>query len=97
MTRPKTRAECIDGPRPCPFVSCRHHLYLEVAEKTGVIKLNFPGLEVDELAESCALDVADYGGATRDEIGAVLGVTKGRVMQIENRALAKVKRRRLHE
>ena len=24
--RPRTRAECIDGPRPCPHSSCRYHL-----------------------------------------------------------------------
>lgn len=24
--RPRTRGECIDGPRPCPWVSCRYHL-----------------------------------------------------------------------
>src|SRR5690606_3867534 len=27
--KPRTRAECVDGPRPCPFVSCRHHLYVD--------------------------------------------------------------------
>lgn len=29
--RPRTRGECKDGPRPCPWVSCRHHLLLEIA------------------------------------------------------------------
>lgn len=27
-----TRADCIDGPRPCPWVGCRLHLAIEVAE-----------------------------------------------------------------
>ena len=27
---PRTRAECVDGPRPCPHVRCRYHLALEV-------------------------------------------------------------------
>lgn len=31
VQRPRTRAECIDGPRPCPWASCRHHLLLEIA------------------------------------------------------------------
>lgn len=26
---PATRAECIDGPRPCPHVACRYHLTAE--------------------------------------------------------------------
>ena len=28
--RPRTRADCIDGPRPCAWVSCRHHLALTI-------------------------------------------------------------------
>ena len=55
-----TRAECAEGPRPCPYVSCKHHLYLDVNPETGSIKLNFPDLEVDEMAETCSLDVADW-------------------------------------
>lgn len=30
--RPRTRGDCKDGPRPCPWVSCRHHLLLEIAK-----------------------------------------------------------------
>src|SRR5215831_5555094 len=41
-SRPKTRAECVNGPRPCQFVSCKHNLYLDVNPETGSIKLNFP-------------------------------------------------------
>ena len=26
LERPKTRGECADMPRPCPFLSCRYHL-----------------------------------------------------------------------
>lgn len=31
--RPRTRADCVDGPRPCPFVGCRYHLLLDVNHK----------------------------------------------------------------
>ena len=44
VVKPKERAECGNGERPCPFVSCKHHLYLDVSAKTGAIKLNFPDL-----------------------------------------------------
>src|SRR5689334_22961695 len=53
IERPRTRAECGDVPRPCPFVSCKHHLYLDVSRRTGSIKLNFPDLEVWEMTTSC--------------------------------------------
>src|SRR5687768_1099494 len=47
--RPRTRAECVSGPRPCLFVSCKHNLYLDVNPETGSIKLNFPDKEIWEL------------------------------------------------
>ena len=42
IARPKMREDCGQGERPCPFVSCKHHLYLDVSARTGAIKLNFP-------------------------------------------------------
>ncbi|MDX1469839.1 MAG: hypothetical protein R3258_10915 [Acidimicrobiia bacterium] len=30
MNRPKTRADCINGPRPCPWLGCKYHLLLDV-------------------------------------------------------------------
>lgn len=84
--RPQTRAECVDGHRPCPFVSCTH-LYLDVTPETGSLKLNFPDLEVDELAETCALDVADRGPHTLEDVGDLLNITRERARQIEAIAL----------
>ena len=85
--RPKARAECKDGIRPCPFVSCRYHLYLDVNPVTGTLKLNFPGLEVWEMPFTCALDVADMGGRTLEEVGHILNMTRERVRQLEASAL----------
>lgn len=85
--RPETRAECREGPRPCPHVSCKHHLYLDVSPRTGAIKLNFPDLEVWELAVSCALDVADQGGSTLEDVGAIMNLTRERIRQLEIAAL----------
>jgi hypothetical protein len=90
LDRPKTRSECADGPRPCPHVSCRHHLYLDVNPHTGTIKLNFPDLEVWELGVSCALDVADLGGTAIETVGDFMNVTRERIRQIETQALSKL-------
>jgi Sigma-70, region 4 len=88
--KPRARAECVDGPRPCPFVSCKHHLYIDVSPRTGAIKLNFPDLEVWEMNESCALDVADRGGTTLEDVGAIMNLTRERIRQVEVKALAKL-------
>ena len=89
-TRPRFRGDCEKGERPCPYLSCRHHLYLEVTE-AGSIRLPFPGLELHELAETCSLDVADEGGKALVEVGALLAVTRERVRQIEERVLRRLK------
>lgn len=88
--KPATRAECAEGPRPCPFISCKHHLYIDVSPRTGAIKLNFPDLEVWEMGESCALDVADRGGTTLEDVGAIMNLTRERIRQVEVKALAKL-------
>ena len=88
--KPRTRAECAEGIRPCPYVSCKHHLFLDVSARTGAIKLNFPDLEVWDMAETCALDVADRGGTTLEDVGAIMNLTRERIRQVEVKALAKL-------
>ncbi len=89
--RPRERAECATGPRPCMFISCKHHLYLDVNPSTGSIKLNFPDKEVWELQNTCALDVADRGGITLEEVGAIMNLTRERIRQVETRGLLKLR------
>lgn len=89
--RPKSRADCLRMERPCLYVSCRHHLYLDVNPETGSVKLNFPDKEVWELEDSCALDVADRGGITLEDVGAIMNLTRERIRQVEVRGLEKLK------
>ena len=87
---PKVRSECVEGARPCPFVSCTHHLYLDVSARTGAIKVNFPDLDPWEMSETCALDVSDRGGTTLEEVGAIMNLTRERIRQVEVKGLAKL-------
>jgi hypothetical protein len=89
--RPKTRADCMNGPRPCLFVSCKHNLYLDVNPETGSIKLNFPDKEIWELEYTCALDVAEKGGITLEEVGEIMNLTRERIRQVETRGLMKLR------
>lgn len=92
--RPRTRAEC-PATGPCPWVGCRHHLALEVT-KSGAIRFaatldqdGNPDLEA--MVETCSLR-ASPAGETLDLIGRAMNITRERVRQIEETALARVSR-----
>jgi hypothetical protein len=91
VPRPVTREECRGEERPCPWVACKFHLYLDVNPETGSIKLNFPDLEPWELPHTCALDVAERGGITLEEVGEIMNLTRERIRQVEVRGLIKLK------
>lgn len=90
--RPRTRADCIDGSRPCPWVGCRYHLGLE-ATAAGGLQFTRPGADLEDLPETCALDVADQGAMTLAKVGGLLNLTRARVLQIEGEALARLRQR----
>lgn len=91
LQRPQTREDCLNRTRPCPWVSCKYHLYLDVNPTTGSIKINFPHLNVWEMTHTCALDVADRGGITLEEVGQILNLTRERIRQVEVRGLGKLR------
>lgn len=91
IPRPSSRAECREEMRPCPWVACKHHLYLDINPETGSIKINFPELEPWDLKHTCALDVAERGGITLEEVGEIMNLTRERIRQVEVRGLLKLK------
>ncbi len=91
VPRPSTREQCREDMRPCPWVACKHHLYLDINPETGSIKINFPDLEPWELQHTCALDVAERGGITLEEVGEIMNLTRERIRQVEVRGLLKLK------
>ena len=89
--RPTFRRECVDGPRPCPWVSCRFHLFLDHNEDNDTLKFNFPGMEPWEIEHSCALDVVDAGKGDPlhlADLGSLLNVGPERARQLVNEAMA---------
>lgn len=96
VQRPRTRGECADVPRPCPFVSCRYHLYLDVTP-TGTLQINHPDLEPQQLRDSCALDIADEDSATLERIGGAIAVTRERVRQLIGLSLLRARRAAVNE
>jgi hypothetical protein len=88
--RPKTRGDCMEIERPCPFVACKYHLYIDVHPVRGSIKINFPDVDVWEMTDTCALDIADRGGITLEEVGQIMNLTRERVRQLETQGLARL-------
>lgn len=90
IARPKSREDCINGIRPCPFISCRYNLYLNI-QPGRAPKPHYPNREPSEIPhDSCVLDVADQDSVPLERIGIALNLSRERVRQIESRALKKV-------
>ena len=91
--RPRHRSECLDGPRPCPLVGCVHNNYLNVTG-TGHIQIAHGKRLPEDMPpeESCSLDVADRGPQTLSTVGDVMGLTRERIRQIENKILDKIRK-----
>jgi sigma-70-like protein len=93
VVRPATRADCLDGGanavRPCPYTSCRHHLFVDVT-KSGSVSLPWRDAEVDSLEETCSLDVAERGGMTLEDVGKLMNVTRERIRQLEEKVLRRL-------
>lgn len=84
VVRPTTRGECASVPRPCPFATCRYHLATDV-DGRGQLRVNWE--DVDQMEESCALDVADRTLASGVEpsdvdIARWLNMSKQRIWQL---------------
>ena len=94
--RPRRRGDCARVPRPCHFVACKHNLFLDFLYPTptsprGTIKLNFAHPSEMLPGSSCALDVADRGETTLEEIARFMNLSDERVRQIDLEARGKVR------
>lgn len=89
--RPRTRADCEGVPRPCPFVSCRWNLYLDVDEGGRIV---IPDAEtpLEERRYSCALDVIEDNpdGVELTELAGITGFTREQLARIEEHGRVRI-------
>lgn len=97
LERPKTRADCVDGPRPCPWASCKYNLAVLVRPSGGLTVISE---DLEDIPDTCTLDVADRAAqgelVSRAEVAKYIGkgtVCRERVRQIEVAAIASFKRK----
>jgi hypothetical protein len=102
---PATRAECIEGPRPCPHVKCRHHLWrVESDEQPG---RRWPGYTPPAelrpvwldwpLPPSCSLDEAERSSASGEEMPVADVARNMDVRETQTHGVLKRARRKLRE
>lgn len=87
LPRPITRGDCEDGPRPCPWLTCRYHLANDVYQDQFGNKYLRSTPDWTTEKPSCALDVADDGPKPAEFVAFLLGVKRQRVDAIEVAAL----------
>ena len=96
---PHTRDECKaiyrDAFIACPFIACRHHMYLVTsADMPGRRESNrnppASSLAEQQHGDSCALDIAERKN-NAGVVAAKLGLTRRRIEQITKVALKKLK------
>lgn len=99
---PATRGDCVSGPRPCPHVRCKHHLWLVEGDDRAGRQRERIAHELEPrwldpaTTDSCALDVADRVESRGEvasiaEIGEALGRDDSSVWLVLRAALAKVR------
>jgi hypothetical protein len=94
LERPRTYSDCLrlrlgSEHRPCPFVSCEHHLMLQVIN--GKVYLNHGTDDIDKLPYTCAAYEASGDTLTLEAIAQRLDISKERVRQLQNEAIGKLK------
>jgi hypothetical protein len=82
-----TRGACRKLPGPCPHAVCRFNLTAERRDNRGAKPAE---LHLPVVREACALEAAEQGGMTLEEIATRLSLTRERVRQIELGALKKL-------
>lgn len=97
--RPRTRGDCRDGIRPCPYALCRYHLANDDDGRhrprinAGMMAAIEHALEHDDTPTfpTCALDVAEGGESTVYEIAAAMGIWHSNVDPALESGLAKAR------
>lgn len=82
--------EAVAHSRPCIYAACKYNLYLDVKDNHSLV-YNFPEKEIEELIDSCVLDIANEVNLTTEDIASMMNISDARLDQIEKVAYDKLK------
>lgn len=83
MERPITRKDCALGSRPCPYVSCKHHMVWFFPEEFWRKSDDEVVEKIFTLPYSCVLDVIDVNReCILEDIGFFTELSRERVRQL---------------
>ena len=85
---PKTRGDC-PGYRPCIFARCVYHLKFDVSVLGHLID-NFPGVEVEDMEQTCCLDLADEGPMSQRKVSRATRIPQKEVEEIEEKTMMEI-------
>lgn len=89
--QPRTRAECPPADVPCPFVTCRYHLWTTRAYHRGAVVAIVESPVWGDMDHTCVLNDADAQERNCEQVGAILRIGRQRVHQVEHKALNKAR------
>jgi len=105
LERPKTRGDCANGPRPCPWVTCRHHNLIEVSSVGTILlrgKRSLPRKATKQMIErfydEALFELGRGATCSLDfaDQGRQVMETVGEALQISRERVRQVEERALH-
>ena len=77
--RPTRRRDCPKNYVPCPYVSCRHHLWTDCTAAGRIVRSKAWG----NIRATCSLRYADVGAMLGCDVADVMGLTRRQIVTIE--------------
>ena len=99
MKKPTKRSHCKNSIRPCPWISCKHHMIWFVPSPHCLSNDQLLD-KVINMKDSCDLDISDNGGVTEKKLAVILGLSLVRIRQIlgsENKTMGAIDKILIHE
>ena len=86
--KPSRRSACVDGIRPCPWVTCRYHAWTDLYCQNRNLR---PSPTWGNPNVTCVLDWCRTS-RTLEEVGRLLNVSREFIRRVEARAFARMRR-----